>query len=72
VEGVTIRGVSPGGAAAEAGLRSGDVITAINDESVSAATDEAAGRKLLDFLEGVEEGDTLDVEYLRGGKAATV
>lgn len=72
VEGVTIRGVSPGGAAAEAGLRSGDVITAINDESLSAATDEAAGRKLLDFLEGVEEGDTLDVEYLRGGKAATV
>lgn len=72
VEGVTIRGVSPGGAAAEAGLRSGDVITAVNDESLSAATDEEANRKLLDFLEGVEEGDTLDVEYLRDGKAANV
>jgi len=72
VEGVTIRGVSPGGAAAEAGLRSGDLITAINDESLSAVTDEEANRKLLDFLEGVEEGDTLDLEYLRDGKAANV
>ena len=72
VEGVTIRGVSPGGPAADAGLRSGDVITAVNGESLGADTDEAAGRKLLDFLEGVEEGDTLDVEYLRAGKSATV
>ena len=72
VEGVTIRGVSPGGAAAEAGLRSGDVITAVNDESLTAATDEEANRKLLDFLKGVEEGDTLDVEYLRDGKATSV
>lgn len=72
VEGVTIRGVSPGGAAAEAGLRSGDVITAVNDENLSADTDAAANRKLLDFLEGVEQGDTLDVEYLRDGAAANV
>lgn len=72
VEGVTIRGVSPGGAAAAAGLRSGDVITAVNDESLSAATDEEANRRLLDFLEGVEEGDELDVEYLRDGQAASV
>jgi S1-C subfamily serine protease len=72
VEGVTIRGVSPGGAAADAGLRSGDVITAVNDESLSAATDEEANRKLLDFLSGVEEGDMLDVEYLRDGNAANV
>ena len=71
VEGVVIRGVSPGGAAAEAGLRSGDVLTAINDENLSADTEEQANDKLLDFLEGVEEGDTLDIEYLRDGKAAT-
>ena len=40
VEGVRIVGVTPGTAAAEAGLRSGDVITSINDESLS-ATDSA-------------------------------
>lgn len=72
VEGVTIQGVTPGSAAAESGLRAGDVITAVNDESLSAETDEAANRKLLDFLEGVEEGDTLDVEYLRDGSSAAV
>ncbi|HUF20010.1 MAG TPA: PDZ domain-containing protein, partial [Burkholderiales bacterium] len=72
VEGVTIQGVTPGSAAAESGLRAGDVITAVNDESLSAGTDEAANRKLLDFLEGVEEGDTLDVEYLRDGRNAAV
>ena len=36
VEGVEVRGVSPGGAAADAGLRSGDIITAVNDESLTA------------------------------------
>jgi C-terminal processing protease CtpA/Prc len=72
VEGVTVQGVTPGSAAAESGLRAGDVITAVNDESLSAETDEAANRKLLDFLEGVEEGDTLDVEYLRDGRNAAV
>ncbi len=32
VEGVSVRGISPGGAAADAGLKSGDIITAVNDE----------------------------------------
>ena len=72
VEGVEIIGVSPGGAAAEAGLRSGDVITAVNEEMLSADNAEVANQKLLDFLSGVEEGDTLDVEYLRDGKVSTV
>ncbi len=72
VEGVTIQGVTPGSAAAESGLRAGDVITAVNEESLSAAKDEEANRKLLDFLAGVEEGDTLDIDYLRGGNNSTV
>lgn len=72
VEGVTVRGVTPGGAAADAGLRSGDVLTAVNDESLSASNDEEANRKLLDFLEGIKEGDVLDVEYLRDGDSASV
>ena len=71
-EGVTILGISPGGAAAEAGLRSGDVITAVNDESLTADTSREANAKLLDFMQGVEEGDELTVEYLRNGKAQTV
>jgi len=69
VEGVELMGVSPGGAAEEAGLRSGDVITSINGESLTADNSARANEKLLDFMEGVEEGDKLDVEYLRAGKS---
>lgn len=72
VEGVVVRGVTPGGPAVEAGLRAGDVITAVNDESLAADSSAAATRKLLDFMAGVEEGDTLDVEYLRDGTVAEV
>ena len=72
VEGVTVRGVSPGGAAADAGLQSGDIITAINDESLTADDDEQANAKLVEFMSGVEQGDVLDVEYLRNGKQGTV
>ncbi|HSD70183.1 MAG TPA: PDZ domain-containing protein, partial [Woeseiaceae bacterium] len=36
VPGVQIQGVSPGGAADDAGLRAGDTITAINGESMTA------------------------------------
>jgi C-terminal processing protease CtpA/Prc len=72
VEGVKIVGVTPGSAADDAGLRSGDIITGINGESMSADTSTEANRKVLDFMSGVEEGDVLDVEYLRDGKVGTV
>jgi len=71
-EGAHIRGVTPGGPAFEAGLRAGDIITSINKESMSADNGAAANKKVLDFMAGVEEGDQLDIEYLRDGKAATV
>lgn len=72
VEGVLILGVTPGSAAADAGLRAGDIITAVNSESLSADTSGEAQGRLLDFMRGVEEGDTLDVEYLRDGNVGKV
>lgn len=72
VEGVKILGVSPGSAAEEAGLRPGDVLTAVNDEALSAESCEASNMRLLDFMKGVEEGDVLKVEYLRDGKVGSV
>ncbi len=72
VEGVRVIGVTPGSAAADAGLRAGDVITAVNGESMSAASSTDANRLLLDFMRGVEEGDRLEVEYLRDGKVGKV
>ena len=72
VEGVKILGVSPGSAADDAGLRSGDVITAVNNESMTADDGAEANRKLLDFMKGVEEGDKLSVEYIRDGNVGKV
>ena len=72
VEGVKILGVSPGSAASDAGLRSGDTLIAVNDEDLSAASCEEANMRLLDFMKGIEEGDVLTVEYLRDGKTGTV
>ncbi len=71
-EGVRVSGITPGGAAAEAGLRAGDIITSINDESLSADSSAASNQRLLDFMAGVEVGDTLDIEYLRDGRVATL
>jgi len=72
VEGVRVVGVTPGTAASDAGLRAGDIITAVNDESLSAASSKESNEKLLDFMAGVEEGDTLELEYLRDGKVGSV
>ena len=72
VEGVKVLGVSPGSAAEEAGLRPGDILTAVNDEALGAESSEASNMRLLDFMNGVEEGDVLKVEYLRDGKVGSV
>ena len=72
VEGVSVIGVTPGSAASEAGLRAGDIITSVNGELLSATSAEEANARLLDFMRGVEEGDKLDVEYLRNGNVGKV
>ena len=72
VEGVGIISVTPGSPADEAGMRAGDIITAVNGESLTAESSSVANRRLLDFMKGVEDGDVLDVEYLRDGKVGTV
>jgi len=72
VDGVSVVSVTPGSAAADAGLRAGDVLTAVNGESLAADTMKAANTRLLDFMRGVEQGDKLKINYLRDGKAASV
>ena len=72
VEGVEIAGVTPESAADEAGLRAGDIITAINGEPMTAESSLTANKLLLDFMSGVEEGDQLTVDYLRDGNSRSV
>ena len=72
VEGVGILSVTPGSAADEAGLRAGDVITAVNGEALAAESTYDAAMILLEFMNGVEEGDKLDIEYLRDGRVGSI
>jgi C-terminal processing protease CtpA/Prc len=72
VEGIAVEGVTPESAADDAGLRAGDVITAVNGEPMNAESSADANKLLLDFMHGVEEGDELKVDYLRNGKTGSV
>jgi hypothetical protein len=47
-------------------------MTSINDESLSADEGDDAISRLMDFMQGVEEGDKLEVEYLRDGNVGKV
>lgn len=70
VEGVPIVGVSPGGPADLAGLRTGDVLVAIGERSLTAASAAAASAALIEFMESVRPGDRVVVDYLRGAESA--
>ncbi len=72
VEGILIEGVSPGGAADDAGIRAGDIIVAVNGEPMKAPNSMKANQRLLEFMNGVEEGDELKVDYLREGNRGSV
>ena len=65
--GVLVTRVMSGSAAAEAGMLPGDVITAIDGQSVAGMSQEQAS----DLLSG-EEGSSFQVTYLRDGQSTTV
>jgi len=64
--GVRVNSVSPGGPAAEAGVKSGDVIVAIEGSKV------ATGRELVKVMEDVEPGQKVALELRRDGKPVKV
>ncbi|MGQ0383982.1 MAG: PDZ domain-containing protein [Gammaproteobacteria bacterium] len=64
--GVRVNNVSPGGPAAEAGVKAGDVVVSIEGTQV------ATGRELVKVMEGVEPGQKVAVELLRDGKPVKV
>lgn len=64
--GARVREVSPGGPAQQAGVRSGDLIVAVNGTDVRGR--ESAGR-VVELLHDVKPGDKVDLKVLRDGKA---
>jgi S1-C subfamily serine protease len=67
-EGVEVMGVSPSGPAQSAGLKQGDVITAIDGKPLQRTGERNAGRQLVDHLRSVPPGQTVKIDYLRDGK----
>ena len=70
--GARIEAVTPSGPAAKAGLKAGDIITKFNGTSLAGVPAEASdqsgpGMKLIELAHQLDPGDTVAVEYRRGG-----
>jgi len=70
VDGVLLVGVTPGGPADIAGLRSDDVILSVDGTPLAADMAAHANRKLLRFMRSVKPGDRLKIVYRRGDQTA--
>jgi S1-C subfamily serine protease len=65
-KGARVRAVSPGSAAAEAGIELGDIITSIGGQDVAKVPDPA--RAVVDFMQQAEPDLKVQVEVMRKGK----
>ena len=66
VRGVYIAGLVGGGAAAEAGIKEGDVVIAINGQSVNTSSE------LLEIVARYRPGDEVKIKVVRDGKEKTL
>lgn len=69
-EGVEIASVSPGGAAAEAGLKAGDVLLSIEGKPLRREGDRSAREQLLERMRDVEPEQQVKITYRRDNKVA--
>lgn len=69
--GVEILGVSPRGAAAEAGLKPGDVVVELNGKSLAGVDGGGPRDRFLQILGEVDPGEKVAIKYLRDGKSAS-
>jgi len=67
--GVKVLAVTPGGPADQAGMQAGDVITAINGQTLAGDESASAAKKLFAEMAKVKVGDEVKVDYLRGDES---
>jgi len=67
-EGVEVMGVSPGGPAEQAGIKTGDVLVAVDGKTLRRNGERTANAQLVELMRGVQPGSVVKVEYLRDGK----
>jgi len=67
-DGVEVVGVSPGGPAEQAGLKTGDIVVAMNGQSLRSADGRNPDARLVELMRGVEPGQTVNLDYLRDGQ----
>ena len=65
-DGFLVAGVQAGSPAEAAGLQRGDILTAINDETIRNESD------LYQFLQNAQAGETVNLRVLRGDQTVTV
>ncbi len=65
-EGAAIRSVTENGPAAEAGLQTGDIVTAVNGEAISNSSD------LKKYVQAAAAGDAMELTVYRQGQTLTL
>lgn len=70
-DGAEVLSVSPGGGAAEAGLRAGDILMEINGKPMKRTGGEGPGEKVRAAVLELSPDEKVTVKYLRDGKPAT-
>lgn len=76
--GALVQSVTPGGPASKAGIRSGDIITRVNGQSLlqppgnTGRDDSSPGLRLTEIAARLDPNDTVAVEFRRGTQRRTV
>jgi len=70
--GAALAAVTPNSPAERAGLRSGDRITAVDGRRIAAASAQQRLDEARELLDGLEEGQTLRIDYQRGADVGHV
>ena len=68
-DGAQVFSVSPGGPAAKAGIKAGDVITELNGKALKREKETSPRQKLVDEMGKLNPGDEVTVTYRRDGKS---